>query len=103
MVDVMPICLGILEFNNPYIKDAVYVVCIIFWKSLRSISTHEKALRFITSDSWRRKILHIDTRGLSVMIAVIGRVKTNICSTIETISIYVQRNKIYIYRVASRL
>jgi hypothetical protein len=36
------------------------------------------------------------------MIAVIGGVKTNMGSTIETISIYIQRNKSYIYHVASR-
>jgi hypothetical protein len=30
MVDVMPICLGILELNNRYVEDAVYVVCVIF-------------------------------------------------------------------------
>jgi hypothetical protein len=31
MVDVMPICLGILELNNRYVEDAVYVVCVIFF------------------------------------------------------------------------
>jgi hypothetical protein len=35
------------------------------------------------------------------MIAVIERVKTNIYLTMETISIYIWRNKLYIYRACS--